>query len=779
VQDGLVSAASFAEHLAAMDPEGLTELVRSRPEVCLEPVPRTFAELAQRLDDPQSLATALHRCRADALTVGLVIAGLGERADRERVLAVCDSISSEPQAVGRNLDAALAELSGSGLCFQHGAVYRLSGRLREHFLAEIGGGRPLAKILNGVRVDDLRPVVDALGLEPASARKQDLVAALAEFVGDPVRLAGMIAGLPDESPRLLDRLRYGGAAYFGGGAVRQSPALDRLCELGLAYPVNYSLELPAEVAAGAALALDVRPLSGPPELDAGDGDADRAAQASTAAAQGAVQALTRLLDAAHATPIAALKKGGIGVRERARLAKKLSFAEQEMPLWLDIAGASELMERGAAGYVPGADYPEWRAAEPAARWARLADAWCALAHAPTRRDDVEDRAVPPPLAQYSTAGTVRRALLRAARGGASVRDACAHLDWFAPLHGYDEEELPRVAEACVREGESLGVLAMDAVSPLGERLGDVAHLPAAGRAGELAACCAGMLPETESSVLLQSDMTAVVSGQPSAAASGLLHEAAVAETRGAGSVWRFTEASVRHAMDQGWTREELLARLAELSGRGVPQPLEYLVSDVARKHGSVRVREVTSCLVAAESEVQELLHARALRGLELRQLAPTVLTSPVGSEQVLAKLRAAGFAPMAEDSGGAVVLPAESAAPPPSRPARRGPPSRMARPEDVVAGLAAEPSRPAEDGGTVQRLAQLNGGLAEAELRMLAHALEAGASVVISYQSKTGTHTTREIRPRSLYGRWLDSWCCLRQDQRDFTVARIEAVSPA
>jgi predicted DNA-binding transcriptional regulator YafY len=61
---------------------------------------------------------------------------------------------------------------------------------------------------------------------------------------------------------------------------------------------------------------------------------------------------------------------------------------------------------------------------------------------------------------------------------------------------------------------------------------------------------------------------------------------------------------------------------------------------------------------------------------------------------------------------------------------------------------------------------------------MLAHALEAGASVVISYHSKTGTHTTREIRPRSLYGRWLDSWCCLRQDQRDFTVARIEAVSP-
>jgi hypothetical protein len=787
-----VSDSTFADHLAALDAGELTRLVAARPEVCLEPTPRTYAELAQRLSDPQSLVSALHRCDADAVTVGLVIAGLGERADHEHLLEIARRLAPADVAdPAPHLDGALTELLALGLCFPTGEGYRLPQRLNDHFRAEVGGNRPLAKIVGGVRVDDLRPVVDVLGLEPASGRKNDLVAALGAFFGNPAGLADEIAGLPDDSMALLGRLRYGSGAWYpgavdlGAGGARASPALGRLREHGLVYQINYALEVPVEVAFAAALASDLRPLTGPPELDPAGVEAERAVPASTAAAQGAVQAVTRLLDAAENTPIAALKKGGVGVRERTRVAKKLSFAEDELPLWLDIGGASALMRRGAGGYVPGEDYAQWREADPATRWARLAAAWCALAHAPSYREEVDDRTVPPPLAQPSLAGVLRRAILRTARGGASVRSGCAHLDWFAPLHDYDGEELDGLARACVDEAERLGVTTSDALSPLGERLADVAHLPEPGRAGELACRCAGMLPETEGSIVLQSDMTAVVSGQPSAAASRLLHEAAVAETRGAAGMWRFTRASVRHAMDRGWTVDDLLSRLAELTGRAVPQPLAYLVSDVARRHGNVRVREVTTCIVAGEAEVQELLHAKALRGLELRALAPTVLASSAGSEQILAKLRGAGFAPMPEDSGGAVILPeppdADRGPRPSSHGGHRAARDRVASAEDVVAGLRAGPRRSAgaaTDGDSQRRLAALNSDLGEAELRMLAHALEVGGTVTISYRSKTGARTIREIQPRVLYGRWLDSFCLLRGDQRDFTVANIEAVSP-
>jgi hypothetical protein len=44
-------------------------------------------------------------------------------------------------------------------------------------------------------------------------------------------------------------------------------------------------------------------------------------------------------------------------------------------------------------------------------------------------------------------------------------------------------------------------------------------------------------------------------------------------------------------------------------------------------------------------------------------------------------------------------------------------------------------------------------------------------------RNQAGNRTVRAIQPRQLYGRWLDSWCHLRNAQRDFTVANIESVA--
>jgi hypothetical protein len=65
-----------------------------------------------------------------------------------------------------------------------------------------------------------------------------------------------------------------------------------------------------------------------------------------------------------------------------------------------------------------------------------------------------------------------------------------------------------------------------------------------------------------------------------------------------------------------------------VSDRALPQPLDYLISDVARRHGSVRVRDVRSCVTGSEAEITEILHTRSLRRLQLSRLAPTVLASP-------------------------------------------------------------------------------------------------------------------------------------------------------
>ncbi|MDQ3826749.1 MAG: helicase-associated domain-containing protein, partial [Actinomycetota bacterium] len=243
------------------------------------------------------------------------------------------------------------------------------------------------------------------------------------------------------------------------------------------------------------------------------------------------------------------------------------------------------------------------------------------------------------------------------------------IDWFFPLHGYDAGQRASKVAAAVREAELLGVVASDALSELGEHLLARAGSGPEDGLDELARRCTALLPESPCNVILQSDLTAVISGQPSAALSRLLNDAAVSETHGAARTWRFTPASVRAVLDAGWSADDLLAELAAVTTRPVPQPLEYLIWDAARRHGEVRVRGMRSCVIADEPLVTEMLHTRSLAKLHFSRLATTVLSSPSALDDVLARLREAGLSPIAEDAQGVVIVEArhEHQAPMPNR----------------------------------------------------------------------------------------------------------------
>jgi hypothetical protein len=302
--------------------------------------------------------------------------------------------------------------------------------------------------------------------------------------------------------------------------------------------------------------------------------------------------------------------------------------------------------------------------------------------------------------------------------------------------------------------------------------------------GELARRAAPLLPENPCTVVLQSDLTAVVSGRPSVAVSRLLSAAAVSEARSTAGVWRFTPASVRSALDSGWTAKALLAELAAVTDHALPQPLEYLVTDVARRHGTVRVRGVRSCILADETTIVELLHTRALGKLHLAQLAPTVLSSPFELDEVLSTLRAAGLSPVAEDALGVVIVEERSEHQAPGT-IRTSAATRRVRSTavELAERLAADPhgKREGDVGSstTFEQLARLGGHLDDAELQLLCHAVDNQQDVRIAYRDKNGSRTVREIQPRQIFGRWLDSWCYLRNAQRDFAIANIMSVSPA
>jgi hypothetical protein len=213
-----------------------------------------------------------------------------------------------------------------------------------------------------------------------------------------------------------------------------------------------------------------------------------------------------------------------------------------------------------------------------------------------------------------------------------------------------------------------------------------------------------------------------------------------------------------------------------VSDRPVPQPLDYLIGDVARRHGSVRVRSVRSCVTGSEPEISEILHTSSLRRLQLSRLAPTVLASPLEADDLLPKLRAAGFAPMPEGADGVVIVQERASTPPPS--SRGAQPRVRTDPGDLAIRLLAAGTAPTPDSKTEAELASLAPRLDVAEVALLADALERRRDVRIVYRNKEGNRTVRDIRPQELYGRWLNSWCHLRSAEREFAVAGIESVAP-
>ncbi|MEN3268831.1 helicase-associated domain-containing protein [Pseudonocardia sp.] len=753
---------SFVDHLAGLDAARLTALLEFRPDVLVEPVPRGFGELALRLNGVESLSHALPLLNHDQVVTTRAIAMLGS--------ATVPTLAGRLRAAEAEVRQVVDELCNRGLAWDvHGRV-GLPERLSEHLAAGLAAFRRLALIAQQARVDDLRVAVAGLGADPSGLRKTELVERLGALLTDPETVAAAVAVLPVAVRRFLDLLVRANGHYYSGSVGGANDRTEVLVSAGLLIRGQYRhAELPREVAAELLFA-GAGTLTGRPELLPSTDPPDD----GRAGADAALLATTTLLDEARRRPLAALKKGGVGTRERTRLCTRLAVPDPA--LWIDLAHAAGLLARGPDGYAATGDYDVWREAAPGVRWARIALAWWALQLAPTSRE-TDDGEVPPPLHLESAGGILRRALLGAAAGGGSVRAVGEGIDWFCPLHGYDDTGRARKIAAAVHEATQLGVVVGDRLSTLGAHLVVLAGHPDA--AEELARRSTELLPAAGGMLVLQSDLTAVVSGQPSAAAARVLPAAATPESRGAAATWRFTPASVRAALDAGWTADELRAELAALSGRDLPQPLDYLLTDVARRHGSVRLRGSRSCITGSEAEIAEILHTRSLRTLHLSRLAPTVLTSPFELDKVLAALRGAGFAPMPEDADGAVILPKRDDDQPPTPSSRRPRERARVAAADLAARLVATPTEAAPVSETHQELTALAPHLDAAEIALLADALEHGRDVRIGYRNKDGNRTVREIRPQELYGRWISSWCHLRSGEREFSVAGIESVSPA
>ena len=579
----------------------------------------------------------------------------------------------------------------------------------------------LASLL-AARPDLISPPSPSLtSLAARAGARPSVERALADLDAPALDAARAVLATGSQDPAAL-------AAALGGdeGGVDEEAVaagleqLTRLCLLTAAGPVTGLVEAlrPAPAAAsatGAAGAALPAPSRAPDPAELDVQDAAAVADQCARAAEELVRLTSALLAEWGREGAPILRSGGVGARALARTAQALDLAPAATATLIELTASAGLLGLDAEGeaWVPARPAVDWARAELPERWARLAAAWAGSARTPwlvgTRSDDGSLRPVLGDDVEAPWARRLRRRILMLLE--TLPEGASATPTWIraALTHARPRRPVPAGAvTAVLAEAELLGatgggsltrpgrVLALSLTrasdEPPARTQADAALLEA------LEAALARDLPTPVETLLVQSDLTAVVPGRPAPVLAELLERAGAVESRGGALTVRFTAESVRGALDAGLSADELVEALERFTPGPLPSALTVLIDDVARRHGAVRVRGVSSLLRAPDPAVAAGLIADArLRDLELAEAAPGVLASTAPPGRVLRELREAGLAPVLEDAGGRLLLAPGAAdgvrrgAPPESHRPGTGGPVRRRRP--TAGDLAAHVGR--------------------------------------------------------------------------------------
>lgn len=602
------------------------------------------------------------------------------------------------------------------------------------------------------------------------------------------QISELIDGLNQAQREVLDKLLEGSPMGRTRDAAPGAPAerpVPQLLAIGLLRRVDAeTVILPRHVAQ---VLRGEQP--GPMQLTAPDPVVSTTTPDDVdAAAAGAVIDLLRefdvLLENLGTTPVSELRSGGLGVREVKRLAKATGIDEPRLGLVLEVAAAAGLIANGTPDpepehadglyWAPTVAADRFAAMSAAERWHLLATAWLDLSSRPAliggRGPDGKPYAALSD-SLYSTAAPLDRRLLLdmladlPPGAGVDATTASAALIWRRPR--WTRRLQPGPMGDLLAESHALGFVGRGAISTPGrELLAETTDFSAT------VDVMARALPKPVDHFLMQADLTVVVPGPLQRDLADELATVATVESAGAAMVYRISEQSIRHALDIGKTRDWMHAFFANHSKTPVPQGLTYLIDDVARRHGQLRIGMAAS-FVRCEDPALLAQAVAAGEDLQLRALAPTVAVSPAPIAEVLAALRAAGFAPAAEDSTGAIVdvRPRRARVPTPQqrRPYRGAPRPNTETLNAVVSVLRKVTTAPFGSSRVDPAVA----------ISLLADAARNQDTLVIGYLDAAGVASQRMVSPIAVRGGQLVAFDSASGRLRDFAIHRITSVVSA
>ena len=585
---------SYADYLRSLDDAALIALFESRSDLT-SPVPSDIASLAVRSSSIPSLVRAVDSLNKWQLQVLEAAAVLPEPFSEKELL----------QHTDKSAKFVFAALVNRALIYLGHDGYRLPGNLREVLGNEIAGlGTPALKKL---RLKDL-------------------------------------ADAPAASKKVLDAMVWGPPRGAVADVKKPNPGLKWLLDEGFVSPVNQqTVVLHREVALhlrGNKVHREL--LAQQPELLGRTVDAKSLQSAAISNVTTFLRWTEEVLNFWGQTTPMALKAGGLGVRDLRELTQHLGVDSACASFIAEVAYISGLVTIDPDDRIlPTHQFDIWLAQPASAKWELLVSSWLI-----TSRMSGLDAAPLGPELDRSISATVRRNVLALLDSAPSIAPTSESLlqavQWNLPYRrtgGVPAEYIQWI----VREAEWLGLTAQGAISPYGSAL----------LKGEEVTAIDNDLPQSVDHILIQSDNTAIAPGPLEHEVAQELDLIADIESRGAATVFRFSESSLRRGLDHGRTGEEILAFLKKTSKTPVPQPLEYLIGDISKKHGKLRVGNASSFIRCEDTAlITQIIKDKKVEALGLRRIAPEVLICTHDADDAMNILRAAGYLPAAEDSQG-------------------------------------------------------------------------------------------------------------------------------
>jgi Helicase conserved C-terminal domain len=595
---------SFADYLRTLDDAALISLFTHRPDL-VTPVPPDIASLAVRATSAPSLARAIDALNSWQYQVLEACAVVSEPFSEKNVAAITDK-------------AALFVIPG---LIERGLIYTgKDGLYLPTTVREVLGN-------------------DCAGLGPQSMAKLNLK---------------KLDEAPAAAKKALDAMVWGPPRGTVADVKKPGAGVAWLLENDFLVVANsHTVLMPREVAIylrGGKIHKELHIQA--PQLKSVKRDSKSVQLAAIANVSTFLRWTEEVLNFWAQEPADALRSGGLGVRDLKIIANHLGVDANCAAFVAEIAYLAGLLTIDPDDRIlPTSQFDIWLTQNPSARWQSLASAWLITSRVSGLVGKEESKNVAPlgPELDRVAAAPLRKLtlhLLHESDGAAPEFESLVALaQWNTPAKrsgGIPSDYLLWT----LREAEWLGVTGQGVISKYG-----IALITGAEQIE-----IDGDLPKPVDHILIQSDHTAIAPGPLEHEIAQELAILAEIESRGGATVYRFSEATIRRGLDHGRTGDEIKAFLKKTSKTPMPQPLEYLIADVAKKHGKLRVGNTASFIRCEDPAlIAQIISDKRLEILSLRQISTEVLICQHDAADAMSILRSFGYLPAGEDSQGALL----------------------------------------------------------------------------------------------------------------------------